>query len=387
MQLSEEQKKIEEGITEWFKNGKSQYITLGGFAGTGKTTLVGYICNELKKENKDIKFAFCSYTGKASRVLNQRLLDSKSVMDTDYVGTIHRLIYHPITNERDEIIGWEKINKDEFRYDMIVVDEASMLDEEIWEDLLSFDVPVLAVGDHGQLPPVKGSFNLMQNPVLKLEEIFRQEKSNPIIKISEIARKYGTIPVFNFSDTVRKLDQRDSDTGEFVQNKLESFNSDWMVLTGYNHTRIELNKGIRELLEFESANPMTGDRVICLKNNHTANIYNGMIGNIISCNKEGKDSNSSYYDMIVHFDGEDSDFIGKVCIDQFNSKEQITSKDPEINFLDFGYALTVHKAQGGQAPKVLLFEERFPKMDDDMWRRWLYTGITRAIEELYIIGT
>ena len=351
---------------------------MGGFAGTGKTTLVGHICNELKKENKDIKIAFCSYTGKASRILHQGLKKSKSISDTDYIGTIHRLIYHPITNERDEIIGWEKIEKEDFKYSMIIVDEASMLDEEIWEDLLSFDVPVLAVGDHGQLPPVKGTFNLMQSPSLRLEEIYRQEKNNPIIKISEIARKYGTIPVFDFSDTVKKLDKNEPDTGDFIQNKLESFDSEWMILTGYNHTRIKLNTGVRQLLEFDNSEPMSGDRIICLKNNHIAGIYNGMVGNVISCIKEGPDSKSLYYDMIVRFDGEDNDFIGKVCIDQFNSRESISSRDPEMNFFDFGYALTVHKAQGGQAPKVLLFEERFSKMDDDMWRRWLYTGITRA---------
>ena len=359
---------------------------MGGFAGTGKTTLVGYICNELRRENKDLRIAFCSYTGKASRILKQKLVESNSIGKDDYIGTIHRLIYHPITNDRDEIIGWERISKEDFRFNLIIVDEASMLDEEIWNDLLSFDTLILAVGDHGQLPPVKGSFNLMSNPILRLEEIYRQEKSNPIIKISEIARKYGTVPVFDFSDTVRKLDKKEPDTGDFVKNKLESFNSDWMVLTGYNHSRIKLNKGIRDLLEFESPDPMPGDRVICLKNNHTAEIFNGMTGNILSISKEEKESKQPYYDMIVHFDEEENDFIGKVSVDQFNSQDIITSTNPEINFFDFGYAFTVHKAQGGQAPKVLLFEERFSRMDDDMWRRWLYTGITRAEEELYIIG-
>jgi exodeoxyribonuclease-5 len=58
----------------------------------------------------------------------------------------------------------------------------------------------------------------------------------------------------------------------------------------------------------------------------------------------------------------------------------------EIDLFDFGYALTVHKAQGSQAQKVVLFEERFSKMDDETWCRWLYTGVTRAGEELYIIG-
>ena len=56
------------------------------------------------------------------------------------------------------------------------------------------------------------------------------------------------------------------------------------------------------------------------------------------------------------------------------------------DLFDFGYALTVHKAQGSQAKKVILFEERFKKMTDDEWKRWLYTAVTRAEEELYIFG-
>ena len=56
------------------------------------------------------------------------------------------------------------------------------------------------------------------------------------------------------------------------------------------------------------------------------------------------------------------------------------------DLFDFGYALTVHKAQGSQARRVLLFEERFKQMNDEDWYRWLYTAVTRAEEELIIIG-
>jgi exodeoxyribonuclease-5 len=56
------------------------------------------------------------------------------------------------------------------------------------------------------------------------------------------------------------------------------------------------------------------------------------------------------------------------------------------DLFDYGYALTVHKAQGSQAKRVILFEERFSKMDSDGWKKWLYTAVTRAAEELIIIG-
>jgi len=90
-------------------------------------------------------------------------------------------------------------------------------------------------------------------------------------------------------------------------------------------------------------------------------------------------------------DGESSNYTGLISVEQFNNPKSMNftnnrSKIMKGDLFDFGYALTVHKSQGSQSPKVLLFEERFKSMDDDMWRRWLYTGITRAENELYIVG-
>jgi ATP-dependent exoDNAse (exonuclease V) alpha subunit len=78
-------------------------------------------------------------------------------------------------------------------------------------------------------------------------------------------------------------------------------------------------------------------------------------------------------------------------VKQFNSKEPLNFTDKRRTIMagdlfDFGYAVTVHKAQGSEAKKVILFEERFRQMEDEMWARWLYTAVTRAQEELYIIG-
>ena len=56
------------------------------------------------------------------------------------------------------------------------------------------------------------------------------------------------------------------------------------------------------------------------------------------------------------------------------------------DLFDYGYALTVHKSQGSESDKVILFEERFKQMDDLLWKKWLYTAVTRAKNELYIIG-
>ncbi len=331
-----------------------------------------------------LKIAFCSYTGKASRVLERKLKENNSLFPSDYIGTIHRLIYRAIVDERDNILGWEKIPNTDFKYSLIVIDEASMVTEDIWNDLLSFNIPILAVGDHGQLPPINSSFNLMAKPDLKLEDIYRQEGDNPIIKISEIARKEGNIPFDIYGKNIKKIHKNDEDTQEILIDIFERFDLNTMVLCGYNTTRIKLNKGIRGL-HFDKNTPQRGDRVICLKNNRNESIYNGMTGNILSISKE-KLHGFSYYDTEIELDYEDFTFWGKISINQFNSSTLVDLKMRDVNYFDYGYALTVHKAQGSQAKRVVVFEERFSKMDDETFARWLYTAVTRAEKELLIVA-
>src|SRR5690606_34724083 len=111
------------------------------------------------------KVAFCAYTGKASRVLESRLKEAKAIFPDDRVSTIHSLIYTALLNPKGEVVGWDK--KDVINFDLIIVDEASMVDSKIWQDLLTFGLPVLAIGDHGQLYPINGKFNLKLQPHVK----------------------------------------------------------------------------------------------------------------------------------------------------------------------------------------------------------------------------
>lgn len=385
--LSDDQKKVLDAMLSWnTSNQREPYITVGGYAGTGKTTVIAEFRKELTKLSEATKIAFCSYTGKAARVLQQRLKQQGALRLVDSVGTIHSLMYSPITDEKtQEIIRWDK-NK-EIKTDLIVVDEASMVDEEIWFDLLSYGIPIVAVGDHGQLPPVRGTFNLMQSPMIKLEKIHRQNEGNPIIMVSLLARTEGVIPLGKFGEKVRKVNRYDPEAREQIGSILDSYNTETMLLCGYNKTRIDLNKYIRQQRGFETDIPKPRDRVICLRNNHTAQIYNGMLGSVESVDMRD-DGN---YFMQIALDGEEYPFRGDVLAEQFNAPTSLNfSKNRAItrqfDLFDFGYALTVHKAQGSQARRVILFEERFAKMSDDEWRRWLYTGVTRAEEELIIVG-
>ena len=149
------------------KNKKDGFITLGGYAGTGKTTLISELRKKLNDTDPKIKVAFCAFTGKADQVLKNKLITNQTLLKKDAISTIHSLIYRTIEDERGAVLGWIRKEDDEIDFDLIIVDEASMVDQKIWEDLKSYGVPIIAVGDHGQLPPISGSFNLMSSPQLK----------------------------------------------------------------------------------------------------------------------------------------------------------------------------------------------------------------------------
>lgn len=383
--LSDDQAKALALMMNWYTSGrdKKQFITLGGFAGTGKTTLIGLFRRLLAEKNNSLKVGFASYTGKAARILTQTITDQKILFPQDTIGTIHSLIYSPVLNEKQEIAGWKQ--KDKLDRNLLIIDEGSMVDSEIWRHLLSYRIPILVVGDHGQLPPIRGSFNLMQKPEIILNTIHRQAETNPIIHLSMELRKTGYIPAGRYSDTVIKFSKNDIDAPEFMQDLLNSIDKDSLVLCGYNTTRQRLNLHIRQQKGFEIPEPFSGDRVICLRNNHKVGIVNGQLGTIQTIEKLDDDM----YQTEIELDGEEKSYHGRIAAAQFAQATGLNFSEKRVqtahlDLFDFGYALTVHKAQGSQAKRVILFEERFKQMSDDEWKSWLYTAITRAEEELYI---
>ena len=387
IELSESQKLAIQNLAKWLKeDNRTPYITLGGYAGTGKTTIIGLFRKILHDRNSELKVAFCSYTGKATRVLTEKLAEHKATFPQDSTSTIHSLIYSPILDDDGQVTGWEKrdINTDNLQ--LIVIDEASMVTKAIWDDLLAYNIPIIALGDHGQLPPIGSDFNLMQEPMLRLEEIHRQAKENPIIELSIMARQTGSIPIGNYSSTVKKLDRSDSESQYILNEVMYGYDENTMVLVGYNNSRIRFNKSIREMLEFERPEPQSGDQLICLRNNRIAGIYNGMMGKIISIESVSSDKFGDHYFTSLLLDDRKT-YKGNISSEQFNTPKTLSETDRELDLFDFGYAITVHKSQGSQAKRVVLIEERFKRMSDEDWRRWLYTAVTRAEEELYIIGS
>ena len=389
--LTPDQERGLDAVINWTRQPARSHFVLAGYAGTGKTTLLSLLRGKLRAEKKSQKVAFCTFTGKAAHVLRQKLVAQGAVFPGDTCSTIHHLIYKPDYDDHGMVQEWTRVS--ELKCDLIIIDEASMVPERIWQDLLSFGIPILAVGDHGQLPPIDDKFDLMRKPDMKLEKIHRQAAENPIIDIAHRVRRGIKIPNGHYGESVIKMSRSDSFVMDDVEGLLSRSDVDRLVLCGINKTRVGLNQRIRQLLHYESDLPQAGERVICLKNNYMYGIFNGMQGVIESI----AERDASHYDIVVQIDGDLKPFAGVAIQGQFGQlktlsfqelKEIPNPKDTPggATLFDWGYALTVHKAQGSEADQVVLFEERMSFYDDELWNRWLYTAVTRARSELYWIS-
>jgi len=386
--LSSDQKFVLESLLSWVRNPKNGFITVGGYAGTGKTTITAILRTLLKKQSPNLSVAFACFTGKATQVLKGKLVEQRSIFKGDSIGTLHSLMYKPKVDKNGQIVGWKKVSA--IDADLIIIDEASMITQDMWRDICSYGVPIIAIGDHGQLPPVGDNYSLMDNPQLRLETIHRHAQDNPILQVAILARTTGKIPFQDFSATVRKVARNSLEAEEIIDKIFNSFNDNTLILCGRNATRVKLNQQIRSRLDFTSDEPVIGEQVICLKNNYknlARPIYNGMIGKLIRLTPSDK----HWYEAEILFHDEEVPYHGKISKYQFH-KEKYLSEVKGIHYseigdrFDFGYALTVHKSQGSQADRVLLFEEPSSYWEDELWSRWLYTAVTRAVKELYIIG-
>jgi exodeoxyribonuclease-5 len=303
------------------------------------------------------------------------VLKSKLVLgDDDYCGTIHSLIYRLVGKEKLENGRTELYfdpNEAHLSYDLIIVDEASMVNEWMFRDLSSHGIKILAVGDHGQLPPVKGSFNLMENPDIKLETILRQVEGNPIIGMAILARREGNIAYGAYGHCLKTRDTN-------VLHNHPFGDPGAIMLCALNKTRNKMNSFAREKLKIADPFPVVGEPLICLFNNNSAGIHNGSIGILKRIQVE-----EDYYDVDIDMGG--FVYTGHIDPKQFGKPYTNVEEGVEdIDYFDWAYVTTVHKFQGSEADTVLLIEEGEFMFKDDLWKRWLYTGCSRAKKKLTI---
>jgi len=378
---SDDQKRALHAIRQWWNSGRKELV-VGGLAGTGKTTIAAHLPRVLGLSRDAV--AYCCYTGKAAQVLSNRLT-------TTSASTIHSLMYLPRQSHcrqcpaswADEpcrhegkdccLMRWERRDRLDPAVRLVVVDEASMVDETIYDDLSGYDVRIVWIGDHGQLPPVSGKFNLMDDPALRLEQIHRQAADSPILQLAMLARKGQPLPLGELGPNVRRTYEMSAEIGETPAARKRQ-----LVLCWRNQTRIAVNALVRGAFGFPADRPVAGDRVICLRNNRHSGVFNGMLGTIENLRREGK-----VYLARIDLDDARRPYVGKIAADQFGVTGRSSVRG--VDLFDYGYCLTVHKAQGSEADEVVLFDE-YPEHKEDR-PRWLYTAITRAKRDLTIIAS
>lgn len=397
MKLSPQQEQALASVSAWFRAKEQPIFRVFGYAGAGKSTIAKRFA-----DLTDGVVLFACYTGKACHVLRNKGCPN--------VSTIHSLIYNardksrqPLydlqaelkrlqeleadVSEIERAIEAEKQNLSRPAFDfnegsklssadLLVVDECSMVSGRMADDLLSFGVPILVLGDPGQLPPIEGRGYFTQaEPDVMLTEIHRQARDNPIIDMATRVRLGERLPEGNYGSSL-VVNRRNFDKSSVTANA--------QILCGLNKTRIRANHRRRQILGFTSEFPESGDRLVCLRNNHDVGLLNGAIWEVVSPLPavNGIQSFATYrlrstddgkeLDVEVHkklFRGEKLEYWEKKAAEEF----------------DYGYCLTVHKGQGSQWEEVFIVDETrsFPINKDP--KRWLYTAITRASEKVTLI--
>jgi exodeoxyribonuclease-5 len=350
------------GVAEWLRRGDRPVFRLFGYAGTGKTTLARHIA-----EGVDGDVAFGAYIGKAALVMRSKGCEGAS--------TIHSLIYR--SREGDENGPQFVLNRSSSaaKAALIVIDECSMVDEELGRDLLSFGRPVLVLGDPAQLPPVKGGGYFTEaEPDVMLTEVHRQAKGDPIVHMSMQVREGGRLAPGDYGES-RVVRRR-----EIVAQTVTSADQ---VLVGLNRTRRLYNTRIRELNGFRDPMPAAGEKLVCLRNDKTKGLLNGGTWTIHAL----RGFRSDYLRMDVLPDDESRRRPVEVAV----HKAFFEGGEEDLPFLlrresdefTYGYALTVHKAQGSQWDDLVLFDESHAFREHRS--RWLYTGLTRAARRVTVV--
>lgn len=408
--LTPKQAIAKDEVLRWYADPHGQQtFYFAGYGGTGKSTCVEHIVKEIEG-----RVLFAAFTGKAASVMRRKGCEGAT--------TIHRLAYRPagdppspeqVEKLRDEIKRLRAVNdlgahatadklveqlkqteedskrkgprfslnlESEIKYaKLVVIDECSFVDRRVGEDLESFGTKLLVLGDPAQLPPVYGSgYFTSREPDVFLDEILRQELDNPIRQICEKARQGETIPYGKYGDS-EVLHYGDPSVQDHV------LAAD-IVIVGRNKTRHACNHKIRRLLgRGDAPAPVEGDRVICLRNDHDIGLLNGTQWKVDRCLPD-LDKLTAQIEITSLDDEERPDTITcEAWLHHFMAREEelaTVNRRKHAEF-DYGNAVTCHRAQGSEYPKVLVFDEgsTFGKEA----ARWRYTAFSRASKQLVIV--
>lgn len=379
-------RKQEEGLkiaVQRYRNGE-KYTTIAGYAGTGKTYVAEHIISALGLKPEEIMVG--AFTGKAAFRLQESGFPQAL--------TLHKILYKTLKTPRGFI--HTKLPKSDFAgIKLFLFDEVSMIPDNMLRDAAAFGIHTIMLGDPGQLPPIGKDNGMLQKPHIFLDEIMRQAAESSIIRLSKDIREGNKIQPFC-----------DEQVQMFPKEELTSGMLLWadQVLCGKNATRNKLNQFVRREKGYTEALPQEGEKIIITANNWELmnkegySLVNGMLAEVtrsFDVNKADEAMGRSMGKNIrwapINFqpDVGGSEFTGvkydaQPFIDGTNSYivNQFAKGYNKINYLDFGYVITVHKFQGSECNKGLGIEER---MNGKQHKAWLYTMSTRFAEKFVLL--
>lgn len=410
MKLSPKQAQALDAIAAWLVDPSAkQTFYLAGHAGSGKTT-----CAKHAVEGAKGRAIFCAPTAKAALVMRRKgCPDAKTIHSVAYrlagdgltsldeiealkaelalrekagdqVGIVRvRELIRRAIEDRARQNGPRfslNVNSDIRNASVVVVDEASMVNESMGRDLESFGIKILAIGDPAQLPPVYGvGYFTSRDPDAYLDEIHRQALDSPILRLADLARRGQPLPIGRIDENVDVCTFRPGRSDPTLEKRVLEAQ---MVLVGRNRTRHACNHKIRRLIGHgDEPAPVAGDRVVCLRNDHERGIMNGSTWVVDRCLPNLERMTAK---IEVHSTDDDSRIECDAWLHHFMAREQELDGLPrrDRTELGYGWCLTVHKSQGGQADDVFVFDESRQFGKDAA--KHLYTAITRSSKVLTV---
>lgn len=409
------------------------FFLLNGFAGTGKSTVLPFLVESTGLQPHQI--VFCAPTGKAAKVMTKKMqAEGLNVRAT----TIHKAIYRPKALKAYQIeqelfsaqaeykvacnegnpIGIREIkskvkqleknleraydeNSPSFQLDvespsaanawLFVIDECSMVDADMADDLRSFGVPILAIGDPGQLPPIStsGPGFCNREPDAALTEIHRQALDNPIIWASMLIRNGEQVPMGSHGGGLLNVVEREADTVTY------DLDADAQIIVGTHEKRWQITRKLRKMCGVHGLGPAKGELIMITKNSRLyPELVNGSMAFMTDSvgplnhgsvtyvatveDEEGKTFTLKCLQATIeeHYRGKNDPSAQKR--DVFRAKQ-----DERVHEMDFAYAITCHKAQGSQWNECVVHDQSNVFRKDAS--RWLYTAVTRAAEKLTLV--
>ncbi len=433
------QKKVVEKLSEYLSSSDySRIFVLNGYAGTGKTTLISALVAVLRETG--VKSVLLAPTGRAAKVLTR--------YSGQQAFTIHKRIYRQRTNADYESKYSLDMNKEQGA--VFIVDEASMLSDSsgdgqifgsgsLLEDLITYvrkgrDCRLILVGDNAQLPPVGADYSPALEPsallhygdvtYTSMDDVVRQSVESGILFNATMVRcmlenNLCEIPRFDLS----RPDIEAIDGGEFLEKLQDCYDTygrdETIVVTRSNKRANRFNEGVRRYILSAEEAIESGDMLMVVKNNYHYTIANGDIARLKKIRRFEDFYGFHFADAVLSFaDYDDTEIECKILLDTIASESPSLTREESRRLFDevekdytdiksrikrykeirenphfnavqvkFAYAVTCHKAQGGQWRAV--FVDRCLFGDEPMTKdmlRWLYTAVTRATDKLYLVN-